>query len=174
VTSPHQQVATWVDGQTFRDAMSTLAAPITVITTVDEAGRRRGLTASSVASVSLEPPLLVVSVSRTSSCHAALVSAREFVVNVLSTRHRDLARRFATSGIDRFAGGEFTPWPDRDLPCLSDADVLIRCATYDVITTGDHDLLIGAVAEVRTTPHPDPAPLVWYQRDFHSTAPHGV
>jgi flavin reductase ActVB len=159
-----------VDSQTFRDAMAELAAPVTVVTTVDADGRRRGLTVSAVISVSLEPPLLVVSVSRTASCHPALASAKEFVVNVLGARHRELARRFATSGIDRFAGGEFATWPGHDLPCLPDARVLIRCASFDVITAGDHDLVVGAVEEVRVAGDTSGDGLVWYRRDFHSTA----
>ena len=166
------QPAACVDGRTFRDAMARLPAPVTVVSTVDGAGRH-GMTASAVISVSLEPPLLAVGLSRTAGCHPALVAADEFVVNVLGVRHRELARRFATSGIDRFAAGEFATWPDGDLPCLPDAHVLVRCANHEVITVGDHDLLVGAVLEVRAADGTEGEALVWYQRDFHSTASRG-
>ena len=174
MTAPQQQAAPRVDGRLFRDTMAKVSAPVTVVTTVDADGGRCGLTASSVVSASLEPPLLVVSLARTASCHAPLVSADEFVVNVLGVRHREVARRFAASGVDRFEGGEFGTWPDRALPCLPDAHVLIRCAHFDVVAAGDHDLLVGAVLEIGAGGEADGDALVWYQRDFHRTAPCGT
>ncbi|RKT04563.1 flavin reductase ActVB [Streptomyces sp. 3211.6] len=158
-----------LDGPAFREAMSQLAAPITIVTVRDETGRPWGFTASSVSSASLEPPLLTVGISRTSSCHEALIAAPEFVVNVLGSRHREVATRFATHGVDRFAAGDFRPWPGSELPCLPDAHARYRCVTTDVIPVGDHDLLVGAVVEAGSG---DPAdlgdPLLWYQRGFHT------
>ncbi|MFF8619150.1 flavin reductase family protein [Streptomyces sp. NPDC015350] len=151
--------------QEFRDAMALLAAPVTVITTADGDGRPRGFTASSVTSVSLDPPLVLVGVTRGSSCHRPLIEQGEFVVNVLGVRHGALARRFATTGVDRFAGGEFEAWPGSGLPYLPDASVLLRCTLADVVPAGDHDLLLGSPAEVRTDG--SSGALVWYQRGFH-------
>ncbi|HEX5496865.1 MAG TPA: flavin reductase family protein [Mycobacteriales bacterium] len=162
--SSDRAVLPWVDDQTYRDAMSLLAAPTTVVTGLDRNGRRWGFTASSVTSVSLDPPLVLVGVDRTSSCHRAMLSAHEFVVNVLAGRHGELARRFATHGADRFAGGEFDIWPGSALPCLPDANALVRCATFQIIPVGDHDLVVGAVVEARVCGS-DP-PLVWYRRSF--------
>ena len=155
-----------LDSQTFREAMSALAAPIAVVTLQDEAGRWRGFTAASVTSASLDPPLLTVGVSRTSSCHAALVVAPGFVVNVLGDQHREVAMRFATHGVDRFAAGDFKNWPGSELPCLPDANVLYRCVTTDVIPVGDHDLMVGALTEV-SWGNPG-EPLLWYRRGFHT------
>ncbi|MES9592722.1 flavin reductase family protein [Streptomyces sp. NPDC094045] len=149
----------------FRDAMALLAAPVTIITTVDGDGCRRGFTASSVTSVSLDPPLVLVGVTRGSSCHRPLLARGEFVVNVLGDRHGPLARRFAAAGADRFAGGEFESWPSGDLPYLPDASVLLRCTLADVVPAGDHDLLLGSPVEVRTSG--SSGALVWYQRSFH-------
>ncbi|MFI5528206.1 flavin reductase family protein [Kitasatospora sp. NPDC051853] len=154
-----------VDAQTFRDAMALLAAPTTIVTTLDQDGRPWGFTASAVTSVSLDPPLLLVGVGRTSSCHRALVTAREFVVNVLGEQHQDMARRFARHGVDRFAGGGLTTLDG--LPCLPDARVVLRCRTTQVTPAGDHDLLLGTVAEARIG-LPGRS-LVWYQRAFHTT-----
>ncbi|MFG2628161.1 flavin reductase family protein [Streptomyces sp. NPDC048473] len=157
-----------LDGEAFREAMSLLAAPIAVITVQDETGRWRGFTASSVTSASLDPPLLTVGVSRTSSCHAALVAAPGFVVNVLGDQHREVAMRFATRGVDRFAAGDFKNWPGSELPCLPDANALYRCVTTDIIPVGDHDLLVGALTEV-SWGNPG-EPLLWYRRGFHAPA----
>ncbi|MFD5751114.1 flavin reductase family protein [Streptomyces sp. NPDC127033] len=150
----------------FRDAMSRLPAALTVVTTVDADGRRWGFTASSVVSVSLDPPLLLVGLSRSSSCHQALVAAPEFVVNVLADHHRALARTFAAHGVDRFAGEDFTVWPGTGLPYLPDAHTAYRCLRHDVVAAGDHDLLLGALTGADGG-RPG-APLLWYRRDFHT------
>ncbi|MCF3123111.1 MULTISPECIES: flavin reductase family protein [Streptomyces] len=150
----------------FRDAMALLPAALTVVTTTDDEGRRWGFTASSVVSVSLDPPLLMVGLSRTSSCRDAFLSAPEFVVNVLDDRHRALARTFARHGVDRFAGQEFAHWPGTALPVLPDAHAAYRCLRHDVVAVGDHDLLFGAFAGVNAR---DPGtPLLWYGRTFHT------
>lgn len=149
----------------FRDAMALLAAPVTVITTVDGDGRPEGFTASSVTSVSLAPPLMRVGVTHGSSCHRPLIDRGKFVVNVLGSRHAALAQRFATPLVDRLAGGEFETWADRDLPYLPDAAVLLRCALTEVVRAGDHDLLLARPLEVRTSG--SSGALVWYQRSFH-------
>ncbi|MGW0120788.1 flavin reductase family protein [Streptomyces sp. NPDC003327] len=166
---PAQSVAPLVDAQRFRDAMAQLAAPLAVVTTVDEHGRRWGFTASSVVSVSLDPPLLLVGLARTSSCHRALTESQEFVVNVLGARHRALAGRFATHGVDRFAEGGFTTWPGTDLPCLPDAPAVFRCVTGAALPAGDHDLLLGALRDTRIAPpaaDSADAALLWYDRTF--------
>ncbi len=150
----------------FRDAMALLPAALTVVTTVDGEGRRWGFTASSVVSASLDPPLLLVGLSRTSSCHDAFTAAPEFVVNVLDSGHRALARKFAAHGVDRFAGEGFARWPGTDLPYLPDAHAAYRCVRHDVVTMGDHVLLFGSLTGVDA--HRPGTPLLWYRRTFHT------
>ncbi|MFE2559663.1 flavin reductase family protein [Streptomyces sp. NPDC059352] len=151
----------------FRDAMAHLAAPVTVVTTLDAAGRRLGFTASAVTSVSMEPPLLLVGIGRESSCHEALTTADGFVVNLLGEEHRATARVFATRDTDRFAAaGGFAPWPGTGLPYLPGATAAFRCRRAGVVPAGDHDLVLGELMEIHTGT--SAAPLVWYQRDFHT------
>ncbi|MEU0677527.1 flavin reductase family protein [Streptomyces sp. NPDC006172] len=159
--------------QSFRDAMAQLTAPVSVITALDPDGRWRGFTASSVSSVSLDPPLVLAGVALTSSCHATLTTSAEFVVNVLGARHQDVARRFAARDVDRFAGGEFAPWEGSGTPYLPDAALLMRCRTARIVRAGDHDLVLATPVEFRhgTT---DSAPLLWYRRGFHTARPHGA
>jgi flavin reductase ActVB len=158
-----------VDADQFRDAMALLAAPLTVVTTVDTDGAWRGFTASAVMPVSQHPPIVLVGVSCTSSCYEAVTLAGEFVINVLGDRHQQVARTFATHGIDRFAGADFGAWPDSDLPCLTDANVALRCANREVVPVGDHVLLLGTLVgvRIRETGAAGRA-LVWYRRAFHS------
>ncbi|MEU9353253.1 flavin reductase family protein [Streptomyces griseoloalbus] len=156
-----------LDAPVFREAMSRLAAGVTIVAARDEAGHCWGFTATSVTSASLEPPLLVVGIARGSSCCPVFRTVREFTVNILKEGHQHLARRFATSGIDRFAEGGFTEWRGGGPPCLDDAHVSLRCAALDAIPVGDHELLVGRVVDARF-PHPEDAPLLWYRRAFGS------
>ncbi|MFD9718896.1 flavin reductase family protein [Streptomyces sp. NPDC059076] len=154
-----------MESEEFRDAMSLLAAPLTIVTARDTEGRPWGFTASSVTSVSLEPPLLLVGMSRTSSCFPALSEADEFTVNVLGEGHRELARTFATTGVDRFAGVSIGDWGDSTVPYLTDVSVAFRCSASSRIPVGDHTLLVGELTQMRG--HGATAsPLVWYRRDF--------
>ncbi|MGW1163532.1 flavin reductase family protein [Streptomyces sp. NPDC002519] len=154
------------DSATFREAMSLLAAPLTIITTRDQVGRLWGFTASSVTSASLDPPLVLAGVAHTSSCFDALTAADEFAINILGSDHSKLARKFAASGVDRFAGVHTQDWPDSLLPYLAEAPVIIRCSTANRIVVGDHDLLVGEVIGMRR--NGSSRPLLWYGRDFHS------
>ncbi|MDO0914709.1 flavin reductase family protein [Streptomyces sp. DT2A-34] len=156
-----------VDPAVFRDAMALLAAPLTIVTTLDAQGHRQGFTASSVTSASLEPPLLLVGLSNTSSCRPALTQSDGFVVNVLGEQHAEVAGRFAARDVDRFAEQDFGSWPGCGLPYLTDANAVLRCTTVDRVPVGDHLLLIGELTGV-LTPGSAP-PLLWYQRAFRST-----
>ena len=157
-----------VDADTFRDAMSRIAAPLTVVTTRDSAGRPWGFTASSVTAASLDPPLVLVGIGRTSSCLDALNGAPEFVINVLGQCHHHVARRFAAHGVDRFTGQDFSTWQDCGLPYLPDAHAALRCAATDRIPAGDHELLIGRLIDAITNSPSEP--LLWYGRAFRALA----
>jgi flavin reductase ActVB len=149
VTTRVPKTHTALDSATFKEAMSLLAAPLTIVTTRDKHGCPWGFTASSVASVSLEPPLVLVGISHTSSCFASLSDADEFVINLLESQHQDLARRFATSGVDRFAGVPFADWPGSDAPLLTGIATAFLCVTVDRLPVGDHDLVIGKLIGLR-------------------------
>ncbi|MDH6124632.1 flavin reductase family protein [Kitasatospora sp. GP82] len=158
-----------LDSDCFREAMSLLAAPLTIVTTRDATGRRWGFTASSVTSVSLDPPLVLVGLSNNSSCREAITESSEFVINVLGEQHRDVASAFASRGVDRFAGHDFGTWPDSCLPYLIGANAVFRCTTVDRIPVGDHQLLIGELSGLLTDG--PTKPLLWYQREFCSAEP---
>src|SRR3989475_12705927 len=84
-----------VDPAQFRQLLGRFATGVTILTTRDARGHPIGMTASSVASVSLEPPLLLVCVDRGHDMHAAMQSTRRFVLNVLAADQEALSRRFA-------------------------------------------------------------------------------
>jgi hypothetical protein len=93
------------DPLAFRQALSQFAAGVTVVTTRSADGIPRGLTVTAFCSVSLEPPLVLVSVDNRSDAHAGF-AAGAFAVSVLAEEQEDVSRRFAQSGPEKFAFGE--------------------------------------------------------------------
>jgi flavin reductase (DIM6/NTAB) family NADH-FMN oxidoreductase RutF len=147
----------------FRAAMAALAAPVTVVTCYGADGRPAGLTVSAIASLSLDPPLLLVCLDRRSSACAALTTTDRFCVNVLGTGHETLALQFAARADRRFDGVRLLPGP---APALDDADLSIQCEHYGIRDGGDHIILLGRILAVDGD---GPGGLVWHKRGF--TAP---
>src|SRR3954471_23704226 len=93
-----------VSADEFRSVLGRFPSGVTVVTTKAHDGADHGMTVSAFASVSLEPPLVLISIEKTASAYAALTSASGFVVNILSASQEQIARRFAIVDIDRFEG----------------------------------------------------------------------
>lgn len=146
----------------FRDSMSRFPSGVTVVTTVDDAGRHWGFTASAFCSLSMAPPLVLVCLADSADCSAAFREADSWVVNVLARDQAPLARRFATKGADKFGGGEFEALPT-GLPMLRDAALSLVCDVYERYPGGDHTILVGEVVDLRLN---DRESLVHYAREF--------
>jgi flavin reductase (DIM6/NTAB) family NADH-FMN oxidoreductase RutF len=151
----------------FTRAMARVPGPVVVVTTADGSGRRWGFTASSFVSLSLDPPLVTVSLGKRASTHAAFTGAGHFMVNVLAQDQAEIARRFAASGVDRFAAGDTVPL-ERGLPGIPRALVRLVCRRHEVVDGGDHSMLIGRVLSCVTAA--DREALVYVDRDFARTA----
>lgn len=153
------QEALPVAAEAFKAAMRRLPAPVTVVTWQDEWNRPRGFTASSVLSLSLDPPLLLVCVSRTGSCHG-VVAAPGFCVNLLGPGDEELARQFGTSDPDKFATVAIERLPS-GVPSLARAPVRIGCRAYGSHDGGDHTIQLGLVTDTLLD---NGEPLVWHDR----------
>ncbi|MEV8309812.1 flavin reductase family protein [Streptomyces flavidovirens] len=151
----------------FTRTMDRVPGPVAVVTTIDATGRRWGFTASSFSSVSLDPPLVLVCLDKESSTHAAFIGARYFLVNVLAQEQGGVARRFATSGADRFAEGDTQPC-ELGLPGLVDSCVRVACSMHSVLDGGDHSILVGRVRESYVSHR---IPLVYYDCSFTHPVP---
>jgi 4-hydroxyphenylacetate 3-hydroxylase, reductase component len=151
-----------VDPAQFRQLLGRFATGVTVLTTRDPRGRPFGMTASSVASVSLEPPLLLVSVSRQHDMHAALQAARRFVLNVLAADQEAISRRFAAEHPDRFEGIGFRD-SKHGLPVLEGVLASIECEKQAEAPGGDHTVFFGLVTGGAVT---DRAPLLYYRGGY--------
>jgi flavin reductase ActVB len=146
----------------FREAMRRFPSGVTIVTTVDGAGRRWGFTASAFAFVSREPPQVLVCLDCSANCHPTFSVAERFAVNILGAEHAELARRFATKGIDKFGPDAFELGELR-LPVLRDALVVLECHTAARLSGGDHTILLGEAVSTRLQAG---APAVVYDRRF--------
>lgn len=153
-----------LDPASFREAMARFATGVTVVTTSDPRnGQLAGFTASAFSSLSLDPPLVLVCLDRGADCYAAFAQADAMAVSILGLGQEQLARRFATKGIDKFAGAPLEPGPVTGLPLVREAIASVECAIRDRLDGGDHVILVGRVlrASVR-----EGDPLVHYRRSF--------
>jgi len=149
----------------FRAAFRRHAAGVVVIT-ADDGNGPAGMTATSLASISLEPALVSFAVATTASAWRTLAAADRVAVHLLGHAHVDLARRFATSGIDRFAAP--TRWSrlDDGVPVLTDAATVLHCLIRDRLAAGDHRVVIAEVIDVIA--RDSVPPLVYHDGDYRT------
>jgi flavin reductase (DIM6/NTAB) family NADH-FMN oxidoreductase RutF len=157
-----------VDGAAFREALARFASGVTVVTARGPQGAPVGFTATAFSSLSLDPPLILVCLSRSASTYPAFLEATHFAVNVLAAGQAAAALRFAARGTDRFAGATVEPGPATGLPLLPGAAVHLECRTYRRVEAGDHVILLGEVLRAART---DADPLVHFNRQFGGFAP---
>jgi flavin reductase (DIM6/NTAB) family NADH-FMN oxidoreductase RutF len=129
-----------LDPHAFRTLLRRRAAAVAVVTVAAEPPR--GFTVTSFTSVSLHPPLVCFCIARTSSSWAAMKRARYVAVHLLSRSQEDVARTFATSGIDRFADtGRWRVGPN-GVPLLHDALAWLACRIVGRTPAGDHEIVL--------------------------------
>lgn len=145
----------------FRAAMSRLAAGVSIVTSIDAEGVPRGLTATAVCSVSLEPPLALASLSTGSTTHAAVESAGAFVLNLLGRGEEELARRFARATDEKFSG---VAWEKgvTGCPTIPEALAVCECALERTVAAGDHTLFLGRVVRVSVNHDVANDPLIYF------------
>lgn len=160
-----QRPAPGLDKAAFFAIMAAFPTGVTVVTTLDDAGRPRGLTSNAVCSVSAEPPLLLVCIDRRSSTLAALRQRQRFVVNFLDAGRGELSNRFASKEPDRFAGVAWRPAAN-GMPWLyADSLAHAECSLEQAIVAGDHVVLIAGVTGGQA-PAPGTAPLMYFRRSY--------
>ncbi|MCX4469267.1 flavin reductase family protein [Micromonospora sp. NBC_01655] len=151
---PEPARAAPVSGPELREFMRNWATGVAVVTS-RLAGRPVGCTVNAFTSVSLRPPLLLVSLARTSRTLTAITAEGGFAVNLLDRRQRDLADRFATATGDRFAGVAHRTVDG--LPLLDGAMAVAVCAVTQFIGAADHMLVLGSPYWCEAGDDADPA-----------------
>ncbi|MFN4185625.1 MAG: flavin reductase family protein [Hyphomonas sp.] len=143
------------DARTLRDALGCFATGVTIMTAKDGTGQPVGLTANSFTSVSLDPPLLLACIAKSSASSEVFQMAEHFAVNVLHIGQQPASVRFSRRDEDRFGA---TPWEQglNETPVLTGSLATFECSRYAVHDGGDHIILIGQVERARFEPRRDP------------------
>jgi 3-hydroxy-9,10-secoandrosta-1,3,5(10)-triene-9,17-dione monooxygenase reductase component len=138
------------DARSFRDALGRFATGVAFVTAAPD-GAPSGLIVNSFTSVSLEPPLVSFSPSRSSLTWSRMRRAGRFAVNVLARQHEQFAKRAAPAGAERFAGLDWAPGPHGS-PLITDALAILECQIVAEHPAGDHWIIVGRVDHLRAAP----------------------
>jgi flavin reductase (NADH) len=162
--TPSEAVGGHVDVGAYRAVMSAFPTGVAVVTTIDGDGCPRGLTCSSLASVTLSPPTLLVCVRHGSTTLDAMLACGRFAVNLLHTRGQHAAELFSSPRPDRFTQLAWRPTNRLAMPWLTGAAFAVaECLVSGTYAVGDHTVAFG---EVVGTAHQDGAPLLYGLRRY--------
>ena len=142
-----------IDGRVLRDALGCFATGIAVVTTCAADGTPIGLTVNSFNSVSLDPPLILWSISLAAPSIAAFRAHNAFAVNILAADQNALCMRFATPADDKFDGVDWCPGHEQ-VPLIDGAIAQFECRTYARHPGGDHEIVLGEVVAFRSDDRP--------------------
>jgi flavin reductase (DIM6/NTAB) family NADH-FMN oxidoreductase RutF len=151
-----------IDPAQFRQLLGRFATGVAIVTVVAPDGRPLGMTANSLSSVSLRPPLISVCVDQEAEMHGAILRVTDFVINVLGSHQETLARRFADKHEDRFEGIGYNLTPE-GLILLGGALAHIECHRHAEYPGGDHTIIIGRVTGGTTSKG---RPLLYYRGGY--------
>ncbi|MGI9416445.1 MAG: flavin reductase family protein [Geminicoccaceae bacterium] len=146
----------------LREALGCFATGVAVITTLGDWDAPVGLTVNSFSSVSLDPPLVLWSLSVKAPSVSAFQHHDGFAVNIMSAEAKDLVQRFARPSPDKFAGVTWTSGY-LGVPLLNDVVATFECRTESRLLKGDHEIYIGRVKCYSRT---DRSPLVFHRGRF--------
>jgi flavin reductase (DIM6/NTAB) family NADH-FMN oxidoreductase RutF len=133
-----------MDQQELRRVMGHFATGVTVITTTDGQGAPQGLTANAFMSLSLDPPLVLVSVDKGATCYTCFAPQNGFTVNFLSENQEEISRRFATKGVDKFAGLQWRQGAN-GAAILDGVLGFVECQIKQCYDGGDHTIVVGEI-----------------------------
>lgn len=154
--------------QAFRSALGMFATGVTIITARTADGDLLGLTANSFNSVSLEPPLVLWSLSRSAASMVALSTGSHYAINILAADQKALAERFAGKREDRWEGVEFSDG-FCGAPLLTGAAATFECFNRSRYEEGDHVIFVGEVE--RCEHQPGVSPLLFHGGKFYTEHP---
>jgi flavin reductase (DIM6/NTAB) family NADH-FMN oxidoreductase RutF len=146
----------------LRKALGCFITGVTVVTTRDGNGEQRGFTANSFTSVSLDPPLVLVCLSRKASSFAAFAETGYFAVNVLAEDQKEVSSAFASKLQNKFSGMSFRRGTE-GAPILEGAAAWLDCSTHRRIDCGDHIILVGRVHDFGSS---EVSPLGFYRGNY--------
>lgn len=152
----------------FKDVMSNLVSGVSIVSSRDNVGKFYGFTATSLTSVSLNPPLLLFCVKSLSHTINAIRESGVFTISMLAEDDSTISNHFASNNADKFSNfdkyilGDFS-----NCPIISTAHSAIECSLHAEYDGGDHRIVVGCVenAIIRN----DKMPLSYYRRGYRRT-----
>lgn len=151
-----------MDPATLRRILSHFCSGLTIVSAVVD-GEPVGLTCQSFFSVSLEPPLIAVSIAKTSTSFPAIRSANAFSVNVLSAHQRHISGAIGRKGPDKWRDIEWIPGTHGQ-PILPGAIAWFECRLRDVHDAGDHDIVVAEVLDLDSDESAEP--LLFFRSEY--------
>ena len=142
-----------LDPRALRDAFGCFMTGVTVVTTIDATGQPLGFTANSFSSVSLDPPMLLVSIANKSQNLVCFTESPGFAVNILAEGQKDVSATFARPVEDRFSTVYWRRGPV-GAPLIAGASAWFDCSMEQIVPAGDHTILIGRVGGFEATQAP--------------------
>ncbi len=139
-----------IETQELRRVMGHFATGVTVITTKDKDGTPQGLTANAFMSLSLNPPLVLISVDKGATCYVCFEAGSGFTVNFLAEGQEEISKRFATKGIDKFNGLQWHPGGN-GAAIIDGVIGYVECKITQCHDGGDHTIVVGEILNVSAT-----------------------
>ena len=154
-----------IDEAGFREVLSHFPSGVTVVTTA--LGEELwGMTVASFASLSLQPPLVLICIEKSVKTHDAIARAGRFGVSVLAAHQADVSNRFASKGDDKFDGIPFRR-AQQGSPLIEGAIATMECTVTAQLPGGDHSIFVGEIADATTAPGD---PLLYFRGGYHKLA----
>lgn len=150
-----------VSFESFTETFSQVPTAVTVVTTMNGSGSAHGTTVSAFCSLSLDPPLLLVALDRSSDLLKLLRKTRRFGVNLLSADQEEVGINCAKKGADKFKAVSWTD--EHGLPRIEGAAAWLECDVQRLLPGGDHVIVVGLVTACETG---EAEPLVYHRRRF--------
>ena len=151
-----------IEAQELRRVMGHFATGVTVITTRDKEGTPNGLTANAFMSLSLNPPLVIISVDKKATCYSCFEPECYFTVNFLSEDQEEISRRFATKGVAKFADLKWRAGSN-GVALIDDALGTVECKIVQCHDGGDHTIVVGEI--LKAVAHGD-RPLLFFKGKY--------
>jgi flavin reductase (DIM6/NTAB) family NADH-FMN oxidoreductase RutF len=159
------------DSSAMRRTMGRFLTGVAVVT-AEHGDEQVGMTISSLTSISLDPPILMISLNFNTRTGDAVLAGGRFAISILGVKQEGVARQFAVRGGARFDAGDFDR-TDGGLPVVAGALSQAECRLVNQYTIGDHQVFFGQVVSSR---YRDGEALAFYSgrfgsfRDFHHDA----
>jgi len=153
-----------IDPALYRRTCARFATGITVVTVVDATGHPHGMTVNSFSSVSMDPPLVLVSIDLRNTLLTHFLASPYFAINMLGEDQEHLSRQFSATTENRFHG---IPWHAGEfgVPLLDGVLAHLECSLARTFEAGDHSVIIG---EVRTAGYTEGKPLVYFNSSYRN------